>query len=153
MARSCSFERAMAGALLLLGTTSCGALKRVHDCQVVIETVNAGLADLYVQVPDAGTSPAAYAEIADSYDALGKRLGELAPSDTALAKALGGYRELAERAARQSRNYSEALAAEARSKRQRRDKESRLNRIRTQAKSDLAREVTVIRKLNSVCHP
>ncbi|HTV20725.1 MAG TPA: hypothetical protein VMG12_18705, partial [Polyangiaceae bacterium] len=95
----------------------------------------------------------AYAEIADAYEALGKRLGELTPSDDALAKAVAGYRELAERAARQSRNYSEALAGEARSKGQRRDKEARLTRIRNQAKSDLARESTVLRKLSAVCHP
>src|SRR5690606_35164561 len=105
----------------------------------VIEAVNGGLAELHAQVPDAGASPAAYAEIADAYEALGKRLTALAPSDAALAKALEGYRELTERAARQSRKYSEALASDARSKREKRDKEARLNRIRTQAKADLSR--------------
>jgi hypothetical protein len=149
---SCSCTRAIAG-LLLLGMTGCGAVKRVRECQQVIDTVNAGLAELQVQVPDAGSSPAAYGEIANAYEALGKRLGELSPSDGALAKAVAGYQELMERAARQSRNYSEALGGAARSKRDRRDKEARITRIRGQAKSDLAREATVVRKLNAVCHP
>lgn len=119
----------------------------------MIEIVNAGLAELQVQVPDAGSSPAAYDEIANAYEALAKRLGELSPSDGALAKAVVSYRELMERAARQSRNYSEALAGTARSRRDRRDKEARITRIRGQAKTDLAREATVVRKLNAVCHP
>lgn len=149
---SCSCARTFTG-LLLLASTGCGVVERVHDCQEVIETVNAGLADLQVQVPDAGSSPAAYSEIADRYEALGQRLAELSPDDPALAKAVAGYRDLMERAARQSRNYSEALAGAARSKRDRRDKDVRLTRIRSQAKTDLAREATVIRKLNAVCHP
>jgi hypothetical protein len=150
MSRCCA--RALAG-FLLLGAPGCGALERVNACQEVVDTVNSGLAELQVQVPDAGSSPAAYQEIADAYEALGKRLTELSPSDAALAKAVAGYRELTERAARQSRNYAEALAGAARSRRERRDKEARLARLRNQAKADLAREATVIRKLNSVCHP
>lgn len=149
---SCTCARAIAS-LLLLAVTGCGALSRAQECQEVIEIVNTGLAELQVQVPDAGASPAAYDEIANAYEALGKRLAELSPSDGALAKAVASYRELTERAARQSRNYSEALAGPARSKRERRDKEARINRIRAQAKTDLAREATVIRKLNAVCHP
>lgn len=149
---SCSCARVIAG-LLLLAMTGCGAVKRVSECQEVIETVNAGVAELQVQVPDAGSSPAAYGEIADAYEALGKRLGELSPSDGTLAKAVAGYQDLMERAARQSRNYSEALAGAARSKRERRDKEARITRIRNQAKTDLAREATAVRKLNAVCHP
>lgn len=149
---SCTCARVIAG-LLLLGAAGCGAVGRVHECQQVIDTVNAGLAELQVQVPDAGSSPAAYDEIANAYEALGKRLGEFSLSDGALAKAVASYRELMERAARQSRNYSEALAGSARSKRERRDKEARLTRIRTQAKTELAREATVVRKLNAVCHP
>jgi hypothetical protein len=149
---SCSCAQAIA-ALVLLGATGCGAIERVHECQAVIDTVNAGVAELQVQVPDAGASPDAYKEIADAYDALGKRLAELSPSDAALAKAVEGYRELAERAARQSRNYAEALAGAGRTKRERRDRDARLTRIRSQAKTDLAREATAIRKLNAVCHP
>lgn len=139
--------------LFLLGIGSCGAVKRVHECQQVIDTVNAGLAELHVQVPDAGASPQAYAGIADAYDALAKRLAELSPTDDALARALESYREVAERAARQSRKYSEALAGKARSRRARSDKQAGLNRIRAQAKTDLAREASAVRKLNAVCHP
>jgi hypothetical protein len=139
--------------LMLLLTSGCGAVKRVHECQGVIEAVNTGLTDLHIQVPDAGTSSSAYTQIADGYDALGKRLDELAPSDTALSKAVASYREVTERAAVQSRSYAEALAALPKSRKERAQHDARLNRIRTQAKADLAKEATVVRKLNAVCHP
>lgn len=137
----------------LLGALGCGAVRRVHECEGVIETVNGGLADLHLEVPDAGASPRAYARIADAYDELGKRLDELAPSDAALAKALAGYREVTERAAKQSRSYSEALSGAARSRKERNEKQARLSRIRAQAKNDLIREANAVRKLNAVCHP
>jgi hypothetical protein len=140
-------------AAVLWGASGCGAVKRVHECEGVIETVNGGLANLHVEVPDAGASPSAYARIADAYDALGKSLDELAPSDVSLAKALAGYREVTERAAKQSRSYSEALAGVARTRKEKNEKQARLSRIRAQAKNDLVREATAVRKLNSVCHP
>jgi hypothetical protein len=143
----------LAISLMLLVTWGCGAVKRVHECQGVIETVNAGLEELGVQVPDAGTDAAAYAQIADAYEALGKRLGELEPSDSALSKAVASYREVTERAAQQSRTYSEALAAKPRSKRDRSQHEAHLANIRTRARADLAKEASVVRKLNAVCHP
>jgi hypothetical protein len=139
--------------LILLVTGGCGAVKRVHECQGVIQTVNAGLEELSVQVPDAGASAEAYAEIAGAYEALGKRLEELSPSDTALSKAVASYREVTDRAAQQSRNYSEALASRPRSRRDRGEHEARLARIRTQARADLAKEAAVVRKLNALCHP
>jgi hypothetical protein len=139
--------------LMLLVTSGCGAVKRVHECQGVVEIVNGGLEDLHVQVPDAGTSAEAYSQIADAYDTLGKRLGALAPSDTTLAKAVESYRDLTERAAKQSRSYSEALAAVPKSKKERTDKEARLTRIRSQATAEVAKEAAVVRKLNAVCHP
>lgn len=139
--------------LFLSGTLGCGAVKRVHECQGVIDTVNDGLNELHLQVPDAGDSAAAYVAIADGYAALGKRLEALAPSDGTLAKALDSYRELAERAAKNSREYSEALAAPAGTPKQRADKQAKLSRIRGEAQSDLSREALVVRKLNGVCHP
>jgi hypothetical protein len=139
--------------LVLFGTPSCGAVKRVHECQEVVDVVNAGLVDLHVEVPDAGADARAYTRIADGYDALGKRLRELAPEDASLAKAVEGYVELAERAAKTSRSYSEALVARARNKKERADRDNKLTRIRTQAQTDLSREAQVVRKLNSVCHP
>jgi hypothetical protein len=139
--------------LMLLVTSGCGAVRRVHECQGVVATVNAGLTDLHVQVPDAGTSSAAYAQIAEGYEALGRHLDELAPKDTALSNAVASYREVTERAAKHSRSYSEALAASPRSRKERADNEARLTRIRAQAKADLAKEATVVRKLNAVCHP
>lgn len=139
--------------LFLSGTLGCGAVKRVHECKAVIEAVNGGLGELYLQVPDAGESASAYTAIAAGYDALGKRLEEVAPGDPALVKALEGYRELAARAAKNSRAYAEALAAPESSKKLRTDKQARLDRIRGEAQSDVSREALVVRKLNGVCHP
>jgi len=139
--------------LLLPGALGCGAIKRVHECEGVIETVNDGLAELRLDVPDAGQDSAMYTRIADGYDALGKRLDALAPTDGALAKAVSGYREVTERAAKHSRSYAEALATDAPSRKERNDRNARLGRIRTQAQADLAREAQAVKKLNAVCHP
>jgi hypothetical protein len=141
------------GLLSLCGAPGCGALERVHDCQDVIDTVNSGLAELELQVPDAGDSAGAYSQIADVYDALGKRLDTLTPKDPALAKALAGYREITQRASERSRAYAEALAAPGGSKKLRVDKQARLGRIRTEAQADLTREAQAVRKVNAVCHP
>jgi hypothetical protein len=146
-------QRTLTTLLLLSGTVGCGAVKRVHECTAVIEAVNGGLGELHLQVPDAGESASAYAEIAAGYDALGQKLEELAPSDPALVKALDGYRELAQRAAKNSRAYAEALAAPESSKKLRTDKQARLDRIREEARADVSREALVVRKLNGVCHP
>lgn len=139
--------------LFLSGTLGCGAVKRVNECQAVIRVVNEGLSDLHLQVPDAGANPAAYAAIADGYDVLARRLEELSPSDSGLAKALASYRELAQNAAKNSRAYAEALAEPGGSSKQRADKQARIGRIRAEAQSDVAREALVVRKLNGVCHP
>lgn len=139
--------------LFLSGTLGCGAVKRVHECKAVIEAVNGGLGELHLQVPDAGESAPAYTAIAAGYDALGRTLDDLAPSDPALVKALEGYRELAQRAAKNSRAYAEALAAPESSKKLRAEKQARLERIRGEAQSDVSREALVVRKLNGVCHP
>src|SRR5262245_13869444 len=132
--------------LFLSGTLGCGAVKRVHECKAVIEAVNDGLSELHLQVPDAGDSAAAYAAIAGGYDALGQRLGALAPGDPALAKALESYRELAQRAAKNSREYAEALRAPESSRKLRVDKQARLEKIRVDAQSDVSREALVVRK-------
>lgn len=144
--------RALAALLVLFGAPSCGAVKRVHECQEVVEAVNTGLVDLHVEVPDAGASASAYRRIADDYDGLSKRVRALSPTDQQLAKALESYVEVTERAAKSSRAYAEALRARARTKKERADKDARITRIRTQAQADLSREAQVVRKLNSVCH-
>ena len=144
---------ALAGAIVLFGTPGCGAIKRVSECEGVIETVNGGLAELHPQVPDAGYDANAYTRIAEGYEALGRRLDELVPTDAALAKAVASYREVTERAAKHSRDYAETLAVEAGSRRQRNDRNARLSRIRSQAQADLAREAQVVKKINAVCHP
>src|SRR5687768_12252843 len=94
----------------ILAAVGCGALKRVHECEAVIETVNAGLEGIYVQVPDAGASSAAYEQIAVAYDDLTKRIDQLQVEDVSLAKALATYREVTERAATHSRAFGAELA-------------------------------------------
>ena len=131
----------------------CGALKRVHECEAVIETVNTGLEGIEVQVPDAGSSSAAYEQIAVAYDDLAKRIDQLQVEDVALAKALVSYKEVTERAAKHSRAFGAELAARPKSRNARKNQEAQLNRIRTLAKADLAREATAVRKLNALCHP
>ena len=143
----------VAGCCLLGAALGCGAVKRVHECQGVIETVNVAVAGLYVEVPDAGVSPSAYTAIAEAYEQLNTRLVELDPQDSSLAKAVEGYREVTERAAKNARSYSEALAAPARTKRERTDKDANLSKLRARAQNDVTREAQAVRKLNSVCHP
>jgi hypothetical protein len=145
--------RILLGLLSLCGAPGCGALERVHDCQEVIDTVNGGLSELDLQVPDAGDSANAYSQIADVYDALGKRLDALTPKDPALVKAVAGYREITQRAAERSRSYAEALGAPGGSKRARVERQTRLGRIRSEAQADLTREAQAVRKLNAACHP
>jgi hypothetical protein len=144
---------ALAGVIALIGSPGCGAFKRVSECEAVIETVNGSLAELHPQVPDAGLDSSAYGRIAGGYEALGKRLDELAPSDAALLKAIAGYRDITDRAAKHSRAYSEALAADAGSRKQRNERNARLARIRSQAQADMTREAQVVKKINAVCHP
>jgi hypothetical protein len=151
MARSRS-GRGVALALALLAV-GCGSLKRVRECELVIETVNSGLLDIQLRLPDAGSSAPDYELIADAYQELGKRLAELAPNDGPLQRALVSYAEVIERAEANSRAFAEELAAPARSKSARRSKDMRLKRIRAQAKSELAREAVAVRKLNTLCHP
>lgn len=139
--------------IAILAAAGCGALKRVHECEAVIEAVNTGLEGIGVQVPDAGSSSEAYEQIAVAYDDLTKRIEQLQVEDAALAKALASYKEVTERAAKNSRAFGAELATRAKSRSARKAQEAQLNRIRTLAKSDLAREASAIRKLNALCHP
>lgn len=148
-----SHIRTIAGVTSILAAMSCGALKRVHECEAVIETVNTGLEEIEVQVPDAGSSSAAYEQIAVAYEELTKRVEQLQVEDAALAKALASYKEVTERAAKHSRAFGAELAAQAKSRSARKSQEARLDRIRTLAKGDLAREASAVRKLNALCHP
>jgi hypothetical protein len=149
---SSHIRRAVALVLSLLAV-GCGSLRRVHECELVIETVNSGLVDIQLRLPDAGSSAPDYEAIADAYQELGKRLAGLTPQDGPLQRALVGYAEVIERATANSRAFAAELAAPARSKAERRGKEVRLKRIRTQAKSELAKEALAVRKLNTLCHP
>jgi hypothetical protein len=145
-------SRGVVLALALLAT-GCGSLRRVHECELVIETVNSSLADIQLRLPDAGSSAPDYELIAGAYQELGKRLAGLTPQDGPLQRALLSYAEVIERAATNSRAFAEELAAPARSKAQRKGREVRLKRIRAQAKSELAKEAVAVRKLNTLCHP
>lgn len=140
-------------ALLLCGVCSCGALTRAQECEAVIEVVNSGLADARFAAPDAGRDAEAYEAIAGTYDDVGKKLEALELTDAALAKAVAAYRELVDRSANHSRSYARELASRPRSRGARRSWERRLERLRNQARADVTREASVVRKLNTLCHP
>lgn len=144
---------AIAGLIAILTANGCGALKRVHECEAVIETVNTGLEEIGVQAPDAGSNSVAYEQIANAYDDLVGRIEQLQVEDAGLRQALDGYEELAARAARHSRSFAAELATRAKSRSARKKREARLKSIRSLAKADLSREAAVVRKLNALCHP
>jgi hypothetical protein len=129
----------------------CSALERMHDCDSVVDVVNAGLEDVRFDAPDAGSDDA-YEHIATAYDDVSKRIEALEIGDTALAKAVGTYREIVERAARNSRAYARELNP-GQTSRDRRAAERRLEKIRAQARSDLGREASAVRKINALCRP
>jgi len=129
----------------------CSALERMHDCDSVVDVVNTGLEDVRFDAPDAGDVDA-YEHIAIAYDDVSKRIEAIAIGDAALAKAVGSYREIVERAARNSRAYARELNP-GQTKSDRRTAERRLEKIRAQAKSDLGREASAVRKINVLCHP
>jgi hypothetical protein len=131
----------------------CSSLRRVHECKRVIDAVNGGLSSLPADEADAGASPSTYMRLADAYDAFDKRLEGADSKDSALSKPFGAYRELIQRAAKQSRAFAEELDKPTSTPEEEKEKESRLNRLRTQAKNDVNREAALVRKLNGLCHP
>lgn len=143
---------ALVWALAALG---CSPLGRISDCERVVETLNPGLLEIQRLTGNASTA-AAYRQIADAYEELGKRLSALLPKDPDLSKALASYRELTQRAAKHSRAFSDELSKEPSG-----DAgvegdpaaAARMDRIRSGAKTELAREATLVRKLNALCHP
>ena len=137
----------------LLFAVGCSSLRRVHECKRVIDAVNGGLSTISADGADAGASPSTYARLADAYDALDKRLEGADSKDSALSKSFGAYRELIQRAAKQSRAFSEELDQPTSTPEEEKEKESRLTRLRTQGKNDAVREAVLVRKLNGLCHP
>lgn len=136
----------------LLALSSCGSLRRVHECKRVIDTVNGSLSRLDYGA-DAGANPATYVRLADAYDALGKQLEGADSQDPALSKIFGSYRDLIQRSARQSRLFAEELDKPSSTPEEEAEKETRLTRLRTQAKGEVSREASLVRKLNGLCHP
>ena len=132
--------------------TGCSSLRRAHECKRVVDTVNGSLSQLAYDA-DAGASPATYLRLADAYDALGKQLEGASSEDPALSKVFVSYRELIERAARQSRLFAEELDKPSSTPEEEAEKETRLTRLRTRAKGEVGREASLVRKLNGLCHP
>jgi hypothetical protein len=132
---------------------ACSPLRRVHECRRVIETVNGGLSGVAPYASDAGASPTTYSKLADAYDALAKQLDGASSTDPSLNRTFRAYRDLILRAARQSRSFSEELERPTSTPEEEKERESRLARLRAQAKSDVAREAVLVRKLNGLCHP
>ncbi len=139
---------------LQLAGAGCTALERAHDCSGVVDIVNGGLGDIRFDAPDAG-DPETYERFAATYDDVSKKIELLAIDDTALTKAVESYRDVLQRAAKHSRAYARELAGKAdkTSKGGRRSVERRLEKLRAQAKTDLSREASAVRKLNTLCHP
>jgi hypothetical protein len=131
----------------------CSSLRRVQECKRVIDTVNGGLGSISADGADAGASPTAYARLADAYEALDKSLAGADSKDPALSKSFLAYRELIQRAAKQSRAFSEELDKPTSTPEEEQEKDSRLSRLRTQARNDVSREAALVRKLNGLCHP
>jgi hypothetical protein len=124
----------------------------VGECKQVIDTVNGGLSRVAASAADAGASAVTYAQLADEYDALAKSLETTSSRDDALSKTIGTYRELIQRAAKHSREFSEELDRPTSTPEEEREKETRLARLRAQAKNDVNREASLVRKLNALCH-
>ncbi|HEU4579342.1 MAG TPA: hypothetical protein VFS67_13865 [Polyangiaceae bacterium] len=138
--------------LLSLPLIGCSSLRRARECQRMVDTVNGSLSQLPNDA-DAGASPATYLRLADAYDALAKQLEGARSEDPALSKAFDSYRELIQRAARQSRLFAEELDKPVSTPEEQAEKETRLARIRTQSKGEVSREASLVRKLNGLCHP
>jgi hypothetical protein len=143
---------ALACAPALLSLTGCSSLRRAHECKRVVDTVNDSLSQVAYDA-DAGARPGTYVRLADAYDALGKQLEGAHSEDPALSKVFSAYRELIQRAAHQSRLFAEELDKPASTPEEEAEKESRLTRLRTQAKGEVSREASLVRKLNGLCHP
>ena len=139
--------------MLALEAFGCSSLRRVRECERVIDAVNEGLGNLTPYTADAGASPETYSKLADAYDALGKDLEGASSTDPALGKTFGAYRELIQRAAKQTRAFSEELAKATSTPEEETEKAARLTRLRAQAKSEVSREASLVRKLNGLCHP
>jgi predicted nucleic acid-binding Zn-ribbon protein len=118
----------------------------------MVDTVNDGLSRVATSAADAGANPATYVQLAEGYEALARELQSASSTDETLNKAMGSYRELIQRAAKQSREFSEELDRPATTPEEEREKEARLARLRAQAKNEVNREATLVRKLNGLCH-
>jgi len=119
----------------------------------VIETLNGTFRALAPQLAAAGPSPTAYTQIADGYAELDAQLQTTHPRDASLIKLVAAYRELTQRATKHSRAFAEELAKPTAAADEEKEKGARLERLRAQARSEQAKEATLVRKLNTVCHP
>jgi hypothetical protein len=137
------------GLLVALG---CSPLRRTRECSRVVETINSGVSGIQ-SLSNSGRSALVYAQIAAAYEQLGKQLGSLLPRDPDLSRTLASYRDLTQRAAKHTREYSEELAKVPEGATLEPDTLARLDRIRSAAKVELTREASLVRKLNALCHP
>jgi hypothetical protein len=139
----------------VLGALSCSPLGRISDCERIVQTLNPSLLEIQGLTASASTA-AAYRQIADVYEELGKRLSTLLPKDPDLSKALASYRELTQRAAKHSRAFSDELSKAPSGDAGAEDdppRAARMDRIRSGSKAELGREAALVRKLNTLCHP
>lgn len=119
----------------------------------MLDTLNGSFRQLAPQLAAAGPSPAAYVSIADGYAALDAKLETTHPRDLSLIKMVASYRDLTQRATKNSRAFAAELAKPTASADEEKEKEARLERLRAQAKAEQAKEASLVRKLNTLCHP
>ena len=139
--------------LALSAATACSPLRRVRECGPLLDTLNGSFRELGRQLAAAGPSPTAYVSIADGYAALDAKLETTHPRDVSLIKMVASYRDLTQRATKNSRAFAEELAKPAGSADEEKERDARLERLRTQAKAEQAKEASLVRKLNTLCHP
>lgn len=150
--RSAHLPRQSFVSWILLGVLSCSSLRKVGECKQMVDTVNGGLNRIAILEADAGASPITYAQLANEYEALARGLETTSSSDEALNKTIGAYRELMQRSATLSRQFSEELDRPVSTPEEEREKDTRLARLRAQAKNEVNREASLVRKLNGLCH-
>lgn len=138
------------GALLLVAS-SCTALERTHDCSGVIDVVNGGLEAVRFDAPDAGDAET-YVRFAAVYDEVSNQIATMPIEDATLSKTVSSYREILDRAAKNSRAYARELENRS-TKAERRSSDQKLEKLRSRAKTDLGREAALVRKINQLCQP
>lgn len=139
---------------VFFGLCACQSLGRLSECELLIEEINSGLADIREVMPDAGALEApAYQRIAERYAVLRTRVKGLNLQDAALMRLVEDYRAVLERADARARGYAEVLTYRPKGKRAQKARRDKLRRQQELARGERSRETSVVRRLDELCHP